>query len=58
MQRGPGSTFVRARIIAGDVYDRGAPIPTVTASPDQNRFLKEVAKLVNDAAEELEVVLE
>jgi hypothetical protein len=34
-QRGAGSTFARARIIASDVYDRGAPIPTVSASPDQ-----------------------
>lgn len=43
LQKGPGSTFVRARIIAGEVYERGAPIPTVTASPDQNRFLRDVA---------------
>ena len=46
LQKGPGSTFVRARIIANDVYDRGAPIPTVTASPDQNRFMRDVADAV------------
>jgi hypothetical protein len=57
-QRGPGSTFVRARIIASDVYDRGAPVPTVSASPDQNRFLKDVAALVSEVSDELEVVLE
>ncbi|HEY0693861.1 MAG TPA: hypothetical protein VGD71_33055, partial [Kribbella sp.] len=57
-QRGAGSTFVRARIIATDVYDRGAPIPTVSASPDQNRFLKEIAVLVADVAEDLGVILE
>lgn len=57
-QRGRGSTFARARIIASDVYDRGAPIPTVSASPDQNRFLKDVAGLVSEVADELDVVLE
>jgi len=58
IQSGRGSSFARARIIAADVYDRGAPIPTVTASPDQNRFLKDVASLVADVAEEFDVVLE
>lgn len=48
LQKGPGSTFVRARIIANDVYDRGAPIPTVSASPDQNRFLRDVADAVDE----------
>ncbi len=48
LQKGPGSTFVRARIIANDVYDRGAPIPTVSASPDQNKFLHEVAGAVDE----------
>jgi hypothetical protein len=57
-QRGPGSTFVRVRIIASDVYDRGAPVPTVTASPDQSRFLKDVAQVVSDVADEFDVVLE
>lgn len=57
-QRGRGSSFTRARIIAADVYDRGAPIPTVSASPDQNRFLKDVASLVAEVAEQLDVILE
>ncbi len=57
-QRGPGSSFTRARIIAADVYDRGAPIPTVSASPDQNRFLKDVASLVAEVAAQLDVILE
>lgn len=52
LQKGPGSTFVRARIIANDVYDRGAPIPTVSASPDQNRFLRDVAEAVDDVVRE------
>jgi len=52
LQKGPGSTFVRARIIASDVYDRGAPIPTVSASPDQNRFLRDVADAVDDVVRE------
>ncbi|TDD20772.1 ATP-binding protein [Kribbella turkmenica] len=57
-QHGRGSTFERARIIASEVYDRGVPVPTVSASPDQNRFLKDIAKLVGDVAEEHGVVLE
>ncbi len=57
-QSGQGSTFKRAEIIAHDVYDRGEPIPTVTASPDQNQFLKDVAALVGEVAEGLDVVLE
>lgn len=57
-QRGPGSTFDRARIIASDVYDQGAPVPTVSASPDQNRFLKDVAQLVDAVVKEHGVELE
>jgi hypothetical protein len=57
-QSGRGSSFARARIIAADVYDRGAPIPTVSASPDQNRFLKDIASLVAEVAEEFDMVLE
>ncbi len=57
-QSGTGSTFVRARIIASDVYDKGAPVPTVSASPDQNRFLRDVAGIVSEVAQELEIVLE
>lgn len=57
-QRGSGSTFVRARIIASEVYERGAPVPTVTASPDQNRFFKSVAELVKEVAEDLDLILE
>jgi hypothetical protein len=36
----------------------GAPIPTVTAFPDQNRFLKDVASLVAEFAAQLDVILE
>jgi hypothetical protein len=57
-QRGVGSTFVRARMIASDVYDRGAPIPTVSASPDQNRFLKDIAAIVTAVGKERDIVLE
>lgn len=53
LQKGPGSTFVRARVIADDVYERGAPIPTVSASPDQNRFLRDVAAVVDDVVREM-----
>lgn len=57
-QRGTGSTFVRAQIIASDVYERAAPVPTVAASLDQNGFLRSVADAVSQAAEELDLVLE
>ena len=56
-QSGAGSTFVRARIISTDVYDRAAPVPTVTPSPDQNSFLHEVAAAVEKVASELGVTL-
>ncbi len=56
-QRGVGSTFVRARIIAEDVYVRGAPVPGVVASPDQNEFLKAVAELLGEVADELHMDL-
>ncbi|WP_107076039.1 hypothetical protein [Micromonospora sp. MH33] len=57
-QRGVGSTFVRARIISHEVYDRGAPIPTSVASPDQNKFLKAVAEAITEVASEFEAELE
>lgn len=57
VQSGRGSSFARAWIIAADVYDRGAPIPTVSASPDQNRFLKDVASLVAEVAGQFDVKL-
>jgi hypothetical protein len=56
-QSGPGSTFVRARIVASQVYEQGAPIPTVTASPDQNQFLHSVAGIVTKAAQEFDLEL-
>ncbi len=46
LQSGSGSTFARARIIERDVFDRGAPIPSVSVSPDQNRFLRDVVDIV------------
>ncbi len=46
-----------ARIISSEIYDRAAPIPNVTPSPDQNSFLHEVAAVVDKVAEELRVGL-
>jgi hypothetical protein len=54
---GKGSTFVRARIIANDIYGPAAPIPDVTPSPDRNQFLHEVVGEVDAAAKEIGVVL-
>lgn len=56
-QAGTGSTFVRARIISSEIYDRAAPIPSVTPSPDQNSFLHEVAAVVDAVAQTLGVEL-
>lgn len=56
-QSGTGSTFVRARIISADVYDRAAPVPTVIPSPDQNNFLHEVATVVDTVASKLGIEL-
>lgn len=56
-QAGAGSTFVRARIISSDIYDRAAPVPSVTPSPDQNTFLHEVAAAVEAVADETGVRL-
>lgn len=53
---GPGSTRVRARIISNDVYSRSVPIPTVASSPDQNRFLHDVANIISNVATEYDVV--
>ncbi|HKS81793.1 MAG TPA: hypothetical protein VJR23_09840 [Candidatus Acidoferrales bacterium] len=55
--RGRGSSFTRASIIEGDIYDRAAPIPDVAPSPDRNAFLHEVIAAVDEAASVLEVQL-
>ena len=51
-ESGRGSTFVRARIIGNDIYEPAAPVPDVMPSPDRNRFLREVIRVVEAAAEE------
>jgi hypothetical protein len=56
-QSGRGSTFTRANIIADQVYNRAAPVPDVTPSPDRNQFLREVNSEVEAAANEEGVVL-
>jgi hypothetical protein len=45
-QSGRGSSYARASIIGERIYDRAAPIPDVTPSPDRNSFLHEVAAIV------------
>jgi hypothetical protein len=55
--RGAGSTFVRARVIAEDVYDRAAPVPEPVPTPDRNRFWHDVISVIRDAAEETGVEL-
>ncbi|MFD9012103.1 hypothetical protein [Streptomyces sp. NPDC059552] len=56
-QRGPKSTFARARIIDADVFGRGAPVPTAAPSADKNSFLKAVADILTEVADETGFVL-
>ena len=51
-KHGTGSTFVRARIIGDEIYERAAPVPDVTPSPDRNQFLREIIAEVEKAAGE------
>ena len=54
---GNRSTFVRARIIADDIYDKAAPIPDVTPSPGIDGLLDEAMEIVKLAAAETGVTL-
>lgn len=45
-QSGRGSSYSRASIIGERIYQRAAPIPDVTPSPDRNSFLHEVAAVL------------
>jgi hypothetical protein len=54
---GPGSTVVRARIIAEDVYGQAAPVPRAAPSANANAFLREVIKEVRETAGELNIEL-
>lgn len=56
-QSGRGSTFTRATIIADQVYNRAAPVPDITPSPDRNQFLREVRLEVEAASNEEGAVL-
>ncbi|MBS0659124.1 MAG: hypothetical protein JSR82_12855 [Verrucomicrobia bacterium] len=49
---GRGSSFTRASIIGERIYDRAAPVPDVTPSPDRNSFLHEVAVVVDEVCTE------
>ena len=52
-QSGRGSSYARASIIGERIYERAAPIPDVTPSPDRNSFLHEVASVVETVCEEI-----
>jgi hypothetical protein len=56
-RRGTGSTYQRAAIIRGDIYNRAAPVPDVTPTPERNQFLREVIALVDEAAQEVSLKL-
>ena len=48
----------RARIIAKEIYDKAAPVPDLTPSPDQNKFLREVLALVEATCKKQHIRLE
>ena len=52
-ESGTGSTYRRATLIAEQVYDRAAPIPDVTPSPDRNAFLRDVESAIKQSMEEV-----
>jgi energy-coupling factor transporter ATP-binding protein EcfA2 len=56
-QSGRGSSYTRASIIGERIYDRAAPVPDVTPSPDRNSFLHEVAAVVKSVCEEMGAIL-
>jgi len=57
-QSGTGSTFVRAEIIAENIFDKAAPVPNLTPSPDRNKFFHEALALVEETCHELNIKLE
>jgi energy-coupling factor transporter ATP-binding protein EcfA2 len=57
-ESGRFSSFRRAESIGHRIYERAAPIPDATPSPDRNAFLHEVAAVVDAICEELGAKLE
>lgn len=57
-QSGRGSSYSRASIIGERIYDRAAPIPDTTPSPEKNSFLLEVALAVDDVCNDVGAKLE
>lgn len=56
-QGGPGSTFIRAEIIDESIYRKAAPVPSLTPSPDRNKFLHEVLELIESVCNDLNIKL-
>jgi energy-coupling factor transporter ATP-binding protein EcfA2 len=56
-QSGRGSSYTRASIIGKRIFDRAAPIPDATPSPDRNSFLHEIATVVESVCQEFGAVL-
>lgn len=52
-QSGRRSSYARASIIGEQIYERAAPIPDATPSPDRNSFLHEVASVVASVCDEV-----
>lgn len=57
LRSGPGSTRVRAGIIADQIYATAAPVPQATPAPLQNEFLHQIIEVVRATTAELGVEL-
>ena len=58
IQSGRGSSYTRATIIGEQIYQRAAPVPDVTASPDRNALMHQFADIVAEACKEVGAQLE
>lgn len=57
-QHGRGSTYIRANIISGEIYEEAAPVPDSAPSLDKNEFLREVMAEVESSMQEFSAILE
>ena len=51
-QSGKRSSYARAEIIGNRIYERAAPIPDATPSPDRNSFLHDVAAIIEQVCKD------
>ena len=52
---GKGATYVRARLISRDIYEKVAPL--LDRTPDRNKFMNDIIGVVRDAAARYKIML-